>query len=122
MAAARSPVPRDDYARDLPLDLLEGGFRVEGQRWVVRDEVRSDVELVEQDLRAEQPAGPFDLVLCRNLAFTYFDHLWQLRIAKAIGDRLGIGGVLVIGKHERLPEEFDGLSPLRAHDGIFEKR
>jgi chemotaxis methyl-accepting protein methylase len=56
-----------------------------------------------QDIRLEQPPGPFDLVLCRNLAFTYFDEPLQSTIVERIGARTRAGGFLVLGRHEALP-------------------
>ncbi len=107
--------------RDLPPELLTRGFAKDGESWVLRDEVKSSVELRVQDLRVEQPPGPFDLVLCRNLAFTYFDEPWQIRIANDIAERLVPRGTLVIGKHERLPGAVTCFEPMLAHEGIFTK-
>ena len=47
----------------------------------------------------------FDLILCRNLAFTYFDVPAQESVAAALASRLGPGGALVVGSHERLPAQ-----------------
>ena len=52
------------------------------------------------DVRDEPPAGPFDLVLCRNVAFTYFDEATQLEVVERIAR---VTDLLVIGAHERLP-------------------
>ena len=38
------------------------------------------------------PDGPFDLILCRNLVFTYFDEALQRRISKQLRERLRPGG------------------------------
>jgi chemotaxis protein methyltransferase CheR len=73
-----------------------GGFRV-------RDEIRGAVRFLRQDIRREMPAGPFHLVLCRNLAFTYFDRELQEEILASAGRRLHRSGLLVLGSHERLP-------------------
>lgn len=64
---------------------------------------RDGVQLVRQDIRDEMPEGPFHLVLCRNLVFTYFDADLQVRLLGGILDRLFPGGFLVVGAHERLP-------------------
>jgi chemotaxis protein methyltransferase CheR len=53
------------------------------------------------DVRDDPPHGPFDLVLCRNLAFTYFDEATQRETLQRIE---GVTDMLVIGAHERLPE------------------
>jgi len=69
----------------------------------LRDEYREKVTFLRQDLLREMPEGPFHLVLCRNLAFTYFDAELQGRILEDLLARLAPGGALVIGSHETLP-------------------
>jgi chemotaxis protein methyltransferase CheR len=44
------------------------------------------------------------LVLCRNLAFTYFDHGLQERVLAGIAARVPPGGFLAVGALELLPE------------------
>ena len=53
------------------------------------------------DVRDDPPPGPFDLVLCRNLAFTYFDEPTQRAI---VGRLATVTTKLVVGAHERLPK------------------
>ncbi len=50
------------------------------------------------------PSGPFDLVLCRNLVFTYFEQEVQVGFLERMLHRLVVGGLLVLGGHEALPE------------------
>jgi chemotaxis protein methyltransferase CheR len=81
-----------------------------------------DVRFERQDICAAQPDGPFDLVFCRNLAFTYFDAGGQRTVLRAILDRLRPGGFLIIGAHERLPDVAEGLEPLSAGVPIYRYR
>lgn len=87
----------------------EGGERL-------RERFRTQVQLAHHDLRTAPPAGPFDLVLCRNLAFTYFDEALQRQVAAALRSVLHPGGVLVVGLHEQLPEGVAGF--VRSSHGI----
>jgi chemotaxis protein methyltransferase CheR len=82
--------------RELPLD-LRARFAAE------RDALRARITFLVQDLRKEAPAGPFDLVLCRNVAFTYFDVPLQREVLARIRSVLAPTGELVIGKGEALP-------------------
>ena len=75
----------------------------EGALRRLRPELRAAVELSQQDLRVEAPPGPFLLVLCRNLAFTYLDEAGQRAVAERIAARLEPEGILVVGKREELP-------------------
>ena len=56
-----------------------------------------------QDVRHATPAGPFDVVLCRNLAFTYFDQSLQRQVLDRLVGAAPAGGALVIGRSEHLP-------------------
>jgi hypothetical protein len=48
-------------------------------------------------------AGGWSLILCRNVAFTYFNEAVQREVLSRIIGRLRAGEFLVIGRHERLP-------------------
>jgi hypothetical protein len=52
------------------------------------------------------PPGPFDLIFCRNLAFTYFAEDVQLRIAEGLRTRLVTGGLLVLASTSLLLASF----------------
>jgi chemotaxis protein methyltransferase CheR len=89
--------------------------------WCVQQDYRIGVEFGQGDIRTAMPDGPFDLILCRNLAFTYFDAELQRRVLDELVDRLRPGGYLVIGRHERLPEGEAGLSAFDGHHDMFRK-
>jgi chemotaxis protein methyltransferase CheR len=85
--------------RELPAALRERAFA----GGVLDPVVRRSVTFMRHDVRDDAPAGPFDLVLCRNLAFTYFDDAGQRATLRRIARATAAGGVLVVGSHERLP-------------------
>jgi chemotaxis protein methyltransferase CheR len=60
---------------------------------------------LQQDIRTHQPSGPFHLVLCRNLAFTYFDEAAQRRIVSRLAEQMCPEGFLVVGSHETVPSD-----------------
>lgn len=94
--------------KELPPDLRTAAFEARGEEWCIRPEFRA-VEFLEQDLREEMPAGPFDLVLCRNVVVTYYAPDLQRDIMTRIAGRLRPGGALVLGIHEALPEGLAGF-------------
>lgn len=96
---------------ELPGTWRQEAFEPEGEEYCLRDRFRQRVELGRQDLREAQPEGPFDLVLCRNLAFMYFDREGQLQTLDDIGERLVPGGALVVGAHDTFPDDTRGFSP-----------
>ena len=85
---------------------VEGEGDAEGGETIhqLRDEYRQGVSFRRQDLLQEMPEGPFQLIFCRNLAFTYFDAALQRPILEGLLERLAPGGALVLGSHERLPD------------------
>ncbi len=91
--------------RELPESFRERAFRREEHLFCVRDEHRRAITFRREDLRNTMPDGPFDVILCRYLAFNYFDDATQRVIAQRFADRLYAGGALVIGALDRLPEE-----------------
>jgi chemotaxis protein methyltransferase CheR len=95
----------------LPPGWRERAFEPRGRLLCLREPVRRDAEFARQDLLAELPAGRFDLVLCRNLAFTYFDEAGARRALERLAGRLRPGGALAIGLHERLPQPCEGFEP-----------
>jgi chemotaxis methyl-accepting protein methylase len=68
----------------------------------VRPEIRARVDVRRFDLTGEdQPAGQYDLVLCRNVVI-YFDRDTQERLMNRFADALVPGGVLILGKVETI--------------------
>ena len=67
------------------------------------------------------PDGPFDLILCRNLVFTYFDEAPQRRISEKLRERLRPGGFLVLGGHEALPAGVGGFGLIAPNLPIYRR-
>jgi chemotaxis protein methyltransferase CheR len=105
--------------RELPAAWVEAAFEEREGSSCLRPEFRSGVEFRQQDLRRELPAGPFDLVLCRNIVFTYFEEGLQREAAAALHERLAAGGALVLGIHEVLPAGTAGFHALEAHLPVY---
>ena len=98
--------------RELPDDWRGVAFETVAGEERLAERFRTPVRFVREDIRAPVAGDPFNLVLCRNLAFTYFAEPVQLEIAASLRAALRPGGALVIGIHERLPEGTTGFAPL----------
>jgi len=83
--------PRELQRRELPPRELR-----------LREPLRAAVELRRADLRRELPEQSFHLILCRNVAFTYFDERGQSEVLERLLTRLLPGGLLVVGKGEQV--------------------
>lgn len=103
--------------KELPTAWVAQAFAVRAHNaeepYCLRSAYQRAIDWMQQDIRRTMPAGPFHLLLCRNLVFTYFDADLQRALLARMLDRLAPGGLLVLGKHESLP---DGPWPLGAWD------
>ncbi len=106
--------------KDLPPAWIQGFTRCDGF-FCLREELRKGVEFRTQDIRRDTPPERFHLILCRNLAFTYFDLDLQRRTASRLRERLEPGGVLLLGSHERLPRDSEGFAGLEGTAGLYER-
>jgi chemotaxis protein methyltransferase CheR len=88
--------------RELPSGLRETAFDHGDGDSCVKRELRRGVRFRQEDMRKAMPDGPFDLILCRNSAFTYFDEATQRAVAERFAERLRMGGALVVGTHEEV--------------------
>ena len=100
--------------KDLPAGWRERAFESDDGAYRLKPELKQGVHFRLQDIREAQPEGPFDLILCRNLVFTYFEAPLQKELLARLDGRLRAGGVLVIGAHERLPAGAPGTARLDA--------
>jgi chemotaxis protein methyltransferase CheR len=91
--------------RELPPGWIDAAFVQQDDEYCLRDPWKSGVEFRQQDIRSDQSSGPFDLVLCRNVAFTYFEETVQRHIVSRLAEQLTADGFLVVGRHESLPSD-----------------
>jgi chemotaxis protein methyltransferase CheR len=107
--------------RDLPDDLRAQAFDVVADELCLKDQYRACVTFAVQDIRACAPEGLFDLILCRNLVFTYFDDIVQRNTLQTLIDKLAPSGVLIIGALESLPGGVWQIQPWLKRLGIYRK-
>jgi chemotaxis protein methyltransferase CheR len=100
---ARAACYAKSSLRELPASWIDQAFDRRNDLYCLRERWKSCVAFRRQDIRREQPAGEFDLILCRNVAFTYFSDAVQRNVLDRIAERLRPDGFLVIGRHESLP-------------------
>lgn len=97
--------------KDLPPSLRDQAFEQAHGAYRLKPALRCDITFLVQDIRNEQAEGPFDLVLCRNLVFTYFDDALQSELLSRIVATMHGSAALVLGIHEELPADTRGLHP-----------
>lgn len=121
--AARGRYPRSSM-RDLPTEWRNAAFSVEsddeGEELALLPRFRRDVVFAQHDIRDCPPDGPFDLVVCRYQAFTYFDDGGQRDTAAKVARVTGPGAVLVLGSREQLPDD-SGFEAWVPRLGVFRR-
>ena len=105
--------------RELPTKWKEGAFTLAAGVYSLRSEHRIRVEFQLHDVRAVPPPGMFHLILCRNMAFTYFDKNMQSQVLELLLERLAVGGYLVIGTREELRDGRDDLVRVAPGRGVY---
>ncbi len=118
--AERACYPQSSV-KDLPEKWLSQAFNRANKQYCLYPEFREKVNFISQDIRLAAPDGPFHIVLCRNLAFTYFDISLQKKVLGRIFDSLLNEGILVIGIHELLPDGIAYFRPWISNMGIYRK-
>ncbi|AKU93516.1 Chemotaxis protein methyltransferase CheR [Labilithrix luteola] len=103
-ARARRATYDTTSLREVPAAWRDRAFVPDGDDWRAIHEIRERVNVVREDLRTSYRPGPFDLIFCRNVAFTYFDEPVRRHVTERFAERLHPGGYLVVGKGEVIPE------------------
>ena len=107
--------------KQLPPAWRAEAFVTSAARLCLKDEYRDAVTFLVQDLRQHAPDGLFQLILCRNLVFTYFDEASQRETLERLTAKLAPSGALIIGKLESLPEGKWKIEPWYVRLGIYRK-
>jgi chemotaxis protein methyltransferase CheR len=108
--------------KDLPPDWRAAAFTRSGELYHLKPEYREGIDFVEQDIRTEAPTGVYDFVLCRHLAFTYFEEGLQREVLQRLLRQLSPGGFLVTGKQEQMAVRPAELEECRSRTGVYRKR
>jgi chemotaxis protein methyltransferase CheR len=107
--------------KDLPADWRAAAFTRSGELYQLKPEYREGIDFQQQDIRAEAPLGVYDLVLCRHLAFTYFEEGLQREVLQRLLCQLAPGGFLITGKQELMADRLEELEECRPRMGVYRK-
>jgi chemotaxis protein methyltransferase CheR len=118
---ARIGLYRGSSLREVPEPWRETAFERSGQLHRIKDAFRAGIVFERRDLLRSVPAGPFDIILCRNTAFTYFSDDRRREFLARACSNLRAGGALIIGIRERLPADVDEPAGWYPELGIFRR-
>ncbi len=96
--------------KNLPEGWRDRAFSHIDDRYCLHRPFARPVKFSQQDVRDTIPDGPFHLVLCRNLVFTYFETGLQQAFLNRLEHAMHPSGVLLLGVHESLPESRQGFA------------
>ncbi len=108
--------------KNLPEDWRQLAFTQQDELYYLKATYRKNIQPLQQDIREAVPEDDFDLIFCRNLVCTYYDKDLQCETMARIQQRLRVGGALVLGIHEQLPDGSVGFEPWSAKLRIFRKQ
>ncbi len=107
--------------KNLPENLRLKAFHQTNDEYSLKPLYQSMVHFQQQDIRHTQPAGTFDLILCRNLVFTYFEETLQQVILQQLRAKMRPQGWLILGVHERLPPAQKEFTVISERLGLYRK-
>lgn len=91
--------------KDLPAAWRAIAFRRIDDTFCLHHRFKHDVTFRHHDVCDAPPGAGFDLILCRNLVFTYFDDSQQRAFVEHALNALAPGGALMLGSHEQPPAD-----------------
>ncbi|HOP39977.1 MAG TPA: protein-glutamate O-methyltransferase CheR [Geobacteraceae bacterium] len=121
----RARMGQYDYAslREVPPEIIAAWFRLKNGRWLVDKRTRNLVRFQNHNLMEDPPPTGTDLVICRNLPFTYYRGDRLLAAALRLFEALRPEGALMIGKSETIDLPVKHLfEPWPGVVGVFRKR
>jgi chemotaxis methyl-accepting protein methylase len=119
---AREGTYKKSSLREVPEGSVGKFFRKEGESYILDRSLRESIEFKKHDILHEEPFLGMDIVLCRNLAFTYFCKESQIEVLRKMATSLKEKRFLVIGKEENLPLTYPTLFvPVFPNEKICQK-
>jgi chemotaxis protein methyltransferase CheR len=108
--------------KEVPEEILQRFFKIENGFYVLDRSIQESVKFRRHDIIHEEPFSGMDIILCRNLAFTYCSKETQISILKKVYNSLMEMGYLIIGWDESLPLTYPTLFiPAYPQEKIYQK-
>ena len=86
----------------------------------IRSGFQADIQFSVQDIRTTFPSGSYHVIFCRNLVFNYFSETLQHQLLKRMISALRPDGVLILGRHEKLPDFSGSFLPCGENLGVYQ--
>lgn len=120
---ARRGIYDKSSLKELSPQCISSSFmKINASRFSVLPHLRENIRWHRHDLLDIPPQGPFQMIFLRNNVLTYYQQPVLGPAVERIVGRLDLGGFLVIGAHERLPEMNISLIADTFCPWIFQRR
>lgn len=119
---AKDACYRYSSIKRLPEAWREQAFVEKDSQYCLDSGYQQGVDFRFHDIRKPLQEESFHIILCRNLAFTYFDDGLRQKVLSFLYDVLRPGGFLVLGAHESLGDHAVGFSVYSKTLGIYQKQ
>jgi len=103
LSQAREGLYPASHLSEVPKPLRATCFEAENGRYRLVPKIRQMVDFRCHNLTAEASYPPADLILCRNVLY-YFSQEEQAHVLMRFAAALPVGGVLVLGRTETMPQ------------------
>jgi chemotaxis protein methyltransferase CheR len=122
LAYAQAGMYKETSLQEVPYLLRQKYFEHRDGGWTVLPEPKACVTFTRHDLTGRMPAGPFDLIVCRNVMI-YFNRQLQERLLREFHRLLSPDGFLMLGKTEVLLSECRVLyKSLDVNERIYQRQ
>ena len=119
--AKRAEYSQFEVQRGLPIQMLMKYFEQKGDRWALKQEIKSMVQYKYFNLLDPMAAlGKFDLIFCRNVLI-YFDRDTKAKVLANMTTLLPDDGFVILGGAETVLGITDTLKPMEGTRGIYIK-
>ncbi|MCB1556248.1 MAG: protein-glutamate O-methyltransferase CheR [Alphaproteobacteria bacterium] len=117
--AQKAEYSQFEVQRGLPIMLLMKYFTQVGDRWQLRDDIKSMVKFKYFNLLDNMAAlGTFDIIFCRNVLI-YFDPPLKKQVFEGMARQLSDDGFLFLGGAETIMGFTETFKPLGQYRGLY---
>lgn len=108
-----------EIQRGLSVTRMVRWFDQQGSDWRIKQELRDRVDFYQHSLLSQAPpAGPFDVILCRNVLL-YFAREVRTEVFSRLHSVLARNGVLALGAGETILGQTDAFVPSGDFRGFY---
>lgn len=117
--ARKAEYSQFEVQRGLPIMLLMKYFTQVGDRWQLKDDIKSMVRFENFNLLDPMTRlGQFDLIFCRNVLI-YFDEPLKRQVLNNMAGQMNKDGFLVLGGAETVMGFSEAFQPLKEYRGLY---